>query len=54
MLKRCKDIVHAKQEMSLVIVLDDQDMKAMLRLRTIEGDRGVSNYMQGKLDELMD
>ena len=51
MLKRCRDIVNSSD--GLIIVIDDGDIAELLRLRAVEGDKGVSDYMQSKLDEIL-
>jgi hypothetical protein len=51
MLKRCKDIVNGSDQ--VIIVLEDGDIREMLRLKKLKGDEGVSDYMQGKLDQVL-
>lgn len=51
MLKRCRDIVNNSDH--VIIVLDDHDITELLRTRSTSGDKGVSDYMQSKLDEIL-
>lgn len=51
MVKRCRDVTSSSE--GLIIVLDDHDIKELLKARSVSGDNGVSDYMQSKLDEIL-
>lgn len=51
MLKKCRDVVHNTE--GIIIVLTDDDVRALLHLKNTEGPKGVSSYMQNKLDAIL-
>lgn len=51
MLKRCKDVVNESE--ALIMVLDDEDIVEMFRLRRARGGAGVSEHLQRRLTEIL-
>jgi hypothetical protein len=51
LLKKCRDVVHNTE--GVIIVLDDEDIGALLREKQMRGERGVSEYLQSKLDAIL-
>jgi hypothetical protein len=52
MLKRCRDVINNSNE-AVILVLEDADIKELLRLKSADGEKAVSDYMQTKLDEIL-
>jgi hypothetical protein len=50
-IKRCKDVVNSNR--GYVLVLDDADIKAMLRLRSNQNYDAINNYMAEKFRPLV-
>ncbi|MFC5863451.1 hypothetical protein ACFPT7_14190 [Acidicapsa dinghuensis] len=51
MLKRCKDIVNNSDQ--IILVLEDVDIRELIRLRNTRGEAGVTSYMQTKLNQIL-
>jgi hypothetical protein len=51
MLKRCKDILNANH--GRIFVLDDDDIKHLLKLRSEQKRKEISAFMNGKMRELL-
>jgi hypothetical protein len=51
LLLRCRDILH--NDRGVILVLDDQDIKRLLELRSIRNFQGISNYMEEKMKQLV-
>ena len=50
LLKRAKDFLADRK---FIIVLDDSDLKALLRFRKAKDFKAINDHLQGKLDELL-
>jgi hypothetical protein len=52
MVRRCRDFINNSNE-AVILVLEDADIKELLRLKSSKGEKAVSEYMQAKLDEIL-
>lgn len=50
-IKHCKDRLEKGE---WIIVLDDEDLRKLANIKLEEGDEGVDDYMENKIDEIVD
>jgi hypothetical protein len=50
-IERCKDVMHSGK--GLIIVLDDNDIAALLNYREAQSEEGIDSFLSQKLDEII-
>ncbi len=51
MIKRCKDVLHDRE--GYIIVLEDNDIEALLKLKDQNSEEKIDQFMNQKLDEII-
>ena len=52
MLGHCRDRLNNKKE--YIIVLDDKDMENIANIKNNDGNEGIDDYMEVKIEEIED
>ena len=51
MIERCKDVMNDRK--GFVIVLEDEDIMTLLKLKELQDEHGIDSFLNKKLDELI-